>query len=184
MRMARGETIGDRGAQCARGEPVATSAISFATAYGEHGDALRRHLVRYTGDPASAEDLVHEAFVRLLSETAAGRPPEHVRAWLFRVAVNLATSRARRLGVASRRAPELARREVAPSPEDELLEREAVRDLNGRLAGLPVHVRMALVLAAHGYSGAEIARRIGRSELATRSILCRTRSRLRAGLAA
>ena len=184
MRMARGATIGDRGAQRARGEPVATSAISFATAYDEHGDALRRHLVRYTGDAASAEDLVHEAFARLLSEAAAGRPPEHLRAWLFRVAVNLATSRARRLGVASRRASELVRREVAPSPEDELLEREAARDLNGRLAHLPEHVRAALVLAAHGYSGAEIARRIGRSELATRSILCRTRGRLRAGLAA
>jgi RNA polymerase sigma-70 factor, ECF subfamily len=184
MEMARGDSSGDRGTQRARGEPVAAAAISFATAYHEHGGALRRHLVRYTGDSASAEDLVHEAFVRLMSECAAGRSPAHVRAWLFRVAVNLANSRARRMGVASRRASELVRREVAPSPEDELLEREAARDLNGRLASLPEHARMALALAAHGYSGAEIARRIGRSELATRSILCRSRSRLRAGTAA
>jgi len=181
--MARGETSGDRGTHRARGEPVAAAAISFATAYDEHGAALRRHLVRYTGDSASAEDLVHEAFVRLLT-AAAGRPPAHLRAWLFRVAVNLATSRARRLGVASRRAPELVWREVTPSPEDELLEREVTRDLNGRLASLPEHARTALMLAAHGYSGAEIARHIGRSELATRSILCRSRSRLRIGTAA
>lgn len=184
MGMARGETSGDRGTHRARGEPVAAAAISFATAYDEHGAALRRHLVRYTGDAASAEDLVHEAFVRLLTEAAAGRPPAHLRAWLFRVAVNLATSRARRLGVASRRAPELVRREVAPSPEDELLEREVARDLHGRLASLPEHARTALMLAAHGYSGAEIARHIGRSELARRSILCRSRSRLRTGTAA
>jgi RNA polymerase sigma-70 factor, ECF subfamily len=184
MGMARGETSGDRGTHRARGEPVAAPAIPFATAYDEHGDALRRYLVRYTGDAAAAEDLAHEAFVRLLSEAAAGRPPAHLRAWLFRVAVNLANSRARRLGVASRRAPELVRREVVSSPEDELLAREAARDLNGRLASLPAHARTALMLAAHGYSGAEIARRIGRSELATRSILCRSRSRLRTVTAA
>jgi len=184
MGMARGETSGDRGTHRARGEPVAALAISAARAYDEHGDVLRRHLARYTGDAASAEDLVHEAFVRLLTEVAAGRPPVHVRAWLFRVAVNLATSRARRQGVASRRASELARRDVAPSPEEELLEREAALAINGRLADLPEHARLALVLAAHGFSGAEIARRIGRSELATRSILCRSRSRLRADPAA
>jgi RNA polymerase sigma-70 factor, ECF subfamily len=186
MGMARGETSGDRGTHRARGEPVAALAISTAIsiAYDEHGQALRRYIARYTGEEAAAEDLVHEAFVRLLAESAAGRPPVHVRAWLFRVAVNLATSRARRQGVASRRAPELARREAAPSAEDELLEREFTLDLNGRLSGLPEDARTALVLAAHGYSRAEIARRIGRSELATRSMLCRSRSRLRAAAAA
>lgn len=90
----------------------------------------------------------------------------------------------RHLGVASRRAAELARRDVAPSPEEELLEREAARAITGRLAALPEHARLALVLAAHGFGGAEIARRIGRSEPATRSILCRSRSRLRADPAA
>jgi DNA-directed RNA polymerase specialized sigma24 family protein len=90
----------------------------------------------------------------------------------------------RHLGVASRRAAELARRDVAPSPEEELLEREAARAITGRLAALPEHARLALVLAAHGFSGAEIARRIGRSEPATRSIQCRSRSRLRADPAA
>jgi RNA polymerase sigma-70 factor (ECF subfamily) len=184
MGMARGETSGDRGTHRARGEPVAALANSTATAYDEHSEALRRYVARYSGEDAAAEDLVHEAFVRLIAESAAGRRPVHVRAWLFRVAVNLATSRARRQGVASRRAPELARREAAPSAEDELLERELTLDLNGRLAGLPQDARTALVLAAHGYSRAEIARRIGRSELATRSMLCRTRSRLRAAAAA
>ncbi|HEX7172334.1 MAG TPA: sigma-70 family RNA polymerase sigma factor [Candidatus Limnocylindria bacterium] len=182
MGMARGELSGDRGTHRARGEPVAALAISAA--YDEHGEALRRYLARYTSELAAAEDLVQEAFVRLLAESAAGRPPVHVRAWLFRVAVNLATSRARRQGVASRRAPELARREAAPSAEEELLEREVRLDLNGRLANLSVDARTALVLAAHGYSRAEIARRIGRSELATRSMLCRSRSRLRAAAAA
>ena len=185
MGMARGETNGDRGTRGARGEPVASLATAATTAaYAEHGEALRLHLTRLTRDAAAAEDIVHEAFVRLITESAAGRAPDHVRAWLYRVAVNLATSRARHQGVATRRASELLARGVAPSPEDELLDREASRQLAVQLAHLPDDVRTALILSAHGYSGAEIGRRIGRSELATRSMLCRQRSRLRSTFAA
>ncbi len=184
MQMARGDTSGDRGAGGARGEPVAAVAISASAAYGDHGEALRLFLVRYTRDASAAEDLVQEAFVRLLVESTAGRAPTNVRAWLFRVGVNLATSRARRLGVAMRRAADLLPRSFVPSPEDELIDREESRRLTDLLHGLPEDVRVALLLSAEGYSGAEIARRIGRSELATRSLLSRQRSRLRATAAA
>ncbi|MGH2427551.1 MAG: RNA polymerase sigma factor [Candidatus Limnocylindria bacterium] len=185
MGMARGETTGGgRGADGSGGNPTAASAILTSTAYLEHADPLRAFLTKQTRDAAAAEDLLHEAFVRLLTEEAADRAPDHARAWLFRVATNLATSRIRRQGVAARRAPELVRRDVAPSPEDELVEREAAAALESRLAQLPADVRLALLLAAHGYSGAEIAERIGRTELATRSLLCRNRSRLRAALVA
>lgn len=170
---------GDRGAERARGETVAESTTSAATAYAAYGDALRTHLAAYTRDHAAGEDLLHETFVRLLTELAAGRQPRHLRAWLFRVGINLATSRARHHGVARRRAPELVRREVVPSPEDELIDRESAGALAGRLRALPDDVRAALLLSAHGYTGAEIARRIGRTELATRSLMCRHRRGLR-----
>jgi RNA polymerase sigma factor (sigma-70 family) len=159
-------------------------AISTSAAYDEHGEALRLFLARYTRDVAAAEDLTHEAFVRLLVESNAGRPPSNVRAWLFRVGVNLATSRARHQGVATRRAGELLHRAFVPSPEDVLIDREESSRLTRLLDGLPDHVRVALLLSAEGYSGAEIARTIGRSELATRSLLCRQRSRLRSSAAA
>ena len=184
MGMARGERRGDRGAHRVRGETVAGLAILAATAYADHADALRGRLSAYTRDAAAAEDLLHETFVRLLTELAAGRTPQHVRAWLFRVGINLAASRARDHLVARRKAPDLVRRDVVPSPEDELLEREAAVAVAGRLAHLPADVRAALLLSAHGYSGAEIARHIGRTELATRSLICRHRSRLRESAAA
>ena len=184
MGMARGEPRRDRNTPRVRGETVAGLAILAATAYADHADALRGHLAAYTRDRAAAEDLLHETFVRLLTELAAGRAPQHLRAWLFRVAVNLAASRARHQGVMRRTAPELIRREVVPSPEDELIEREAAGAIIGRLAQLPGDARAALLLSAHGYSGAEIALHIGRSELATRSLICRHRSRLRSSLAA
>lgn len=159
-------------------------AILAAGAYADHADALRGHLAAYTRDAAAAEDLLHETFVRLLTELAAGRTPQHLRAWLFRVGLNLAASRARHHLVARRKAPDLVRRDVVPSPEDELIEREAAVAIAARLAHLPGDVRAALLLSAHGYSGAEIARHIGRTELATRSLICRHRSRLRESAAA
>lgn len=178
--MAREEVRGDRGAEAARGEAGAATAISVADAYDEHAPALRAYLRGATRDVAAAEDLVHETFVRLLVELLGGRAPIRVRAWLFRVAANLAASRGRHLGVASRRATDLVRRDVVPSPEDEVLDREAAIALRGSLAELPADVRIALLLAAEGFSGAEIAARIGRSEVATRSLICRYRGRLRA----
>lgn len=51
-------------------------------------------------------------------------------------------------------------------------------------AHLPKDARAALLLSADGYSSAEIAQRIGRSELATRAMLSRQRSRLRTIVAA
>ena len=174
-----GERDGDRGAGDARGKTVAALAILASTAYAEHAVGLRNHLAAFTRDAAAAEDLLHETFIRLLTEIAEGRPPRHLRAWLFRVGVNLATSRARHHGVARRRAPELVSRDVAPSPEEELIERETAGALTRLLAHLPDDVRTALILSAHGYSGAEIARHIGRSEIATRSLISRHRSRLR-----
>jgi len=180
MGKARGETSGDRGAGGARGEPVAAVASPASSAYDEHGESLRRFLARHTRDAAAAEDLAHEAFVRLLTESAAGRPPTHVRAWLYRVGLNLAASGARHRGVAMRRAGDLVSRDTAPSPEELLMEREASRSLAELLDGLPRDARTALLLTAHGYSGAEIAQRIGRSQLATRSLICRQRIRLRA----
>jgi RNA polymerase sigma factor (sigma-70 family) len=181
MGMARGETSGDRGAGGTRGEPVAAVAIGaiVGAAYAEHAAALRTRLTGVTRDTAAADDLVQETYVRLLTEVAAGRQPVHLRAWLFRVGANLAASRGRRQGVAARRASELLRRDVVRSPEDELLDREQASDVHGRLARLAPSARLALLLAAHGYTGAEIAAHIGRTPLATRSLICRARGRLR-----
>jgi RNA polymerase sigma factor (sigma-70 family) len=181
MGMARGETSGDRGVGGTRGEPVAAVAIgaSVAAAYAEHAAALRTRLTAVTRDLAAADDLVQETYLRLLTELAAGRQPVHLRAWLFRVGTNLAASRGRHHGVASRHAHRLIAHGVVPSPEEELLDREDARDVHGRLAVLPPSARCALLLAAHGYSGSEIAAHIGRTPLATRSLICRARGRLR-----
>ena len=69
--------------------------------YEAHHAEVYAFLVRSTRDPSAAEDLLQETFLRLTTEARAGRAPEQVRAWLFRVASNLAISRARRHATAN-----------------------------------------------------------------------------------
>lgn len=148
-------------------------------AYAAHAGAVRRGLARYVHDPAAAEDLVQEAFIRLVIEVRAGRTPDQVGSWLHRVGYNLAMSRGRRIAVAARHSGDVTRPGEGPSPEVLTLEAERDDWLRGALATLGGIDRQALVLASQGYRGAEIARSIGRTDGATRTLLCRARAKLR-----
>lgn len=156
-------------------------------AWTAHHEEVYAYLVRTTRDPAAAEDLLQEAYVRLLRETRAGRAPDNTRAWLYRVAANLAVSRGRRLGTAIRWLAGSGRRAAQPAtddpPEAALLAREGSSELVGALASVKPDARAALLLAAEGFTGAEIAAAIGRSEAATRTLMCRARLQVRSGLA-
>jgi RNA polymerase sigma-70 factor (ECF subfamily) len=130
-------------------------------------------------DPEAADDLTQETFIRLVREVQQGRTPDNVRAWLYTVAAHLVTSRARRAAVADRFKAVLALRGHADGPEADAIRGEQHADLRRALADLPADARTALLLAAHGFSGQEIGRVLGRTEGATRTLLCRARIRLR-----
>jgi RNA polymerase sigma factor (sigma-70 family) len=158
--------------------------IDPALAYVEHAAELRTYLLRCTRDAGTAEDLTQEAFLRLCGEVQAGRAPDNVRAWLYRVARNLAASRGRHLVVVRRWLDGQARDEpLVDAPERLALLHDREDRLETALDALPDPTRRALLMAASGYSGREIAGRISRSEVATRTLLCRGRSRLRVLLA-
>lgn len=151
-------------------------------AYEAHRPQLIRYLTGLTRDPSTAEDLVQDAFVRLTIETAAGRAPDDVGAWLHRVAHNLAMSRGRRLSVADRRRAELAVPDQPKSPESLALKSEQDREVQDAVSDLQAVHRYALMMAAMGYGGIDIARSIGRTEAATRTMLCRARAKVRTRL--
>jgi RNA polymerase sigma-70 factor (ECF subfamily) len=149
-------------------------------AYAAHRDGLVRHLTQVSRDPGVAEELAQEAFLRLAHEVEAGRAPDDTAAWLHRVGKNLATSRGRHLQVADRRAGELPRPADPPSPDEVVAGGEltvAVAAAIERLSGTERH---ALLLAAHGFGGPEIASSIQRTPGATRTLLCRARAKIRA----
>lgn len=149
------------------------------SAFTAHADAVRRGLTRHVHDPAAAEDLAQEAFIRLVIEVRAGRTPDHIGSWLHRVGYNLAMSRGRRIAVAERHSADMARSSEGVSPEVLTLEGERDVGLRAALAMLGGVDRQALVLAAQGYRTVEIARSIGRTDGATRTLLCRARTKLR-----
>jgi RNA polymerase sigma-70 factor (ECF subfamily) len=165
---------------------ASTDADAFVTAAFEaHRDEIFTFVARATRDRDEAEDLVQEAFLRLAREVRAGRTPEQLRAWLYRVASNLVTSRFRHLTVARNWLERAGRREeeqAAPSPEARSIRREAFGEMERALATIPRDARTALLLAAQGFSGREVAETLGRSELATRALMCRARVRVRAEL--
>ncbi len=151
-------------------------------AFEEHSAKLTGFAYAMTRDRDVADDLVQESFLRLVKELASGRTPDNLAAWLFAVCSNLAVSRGRRASVAQRflRA---ARGGMDEAPADiETLRRETNAALLAALATVPGDARAALLMSANGFSGREIAAAIGRSEVATRTMMFRAREKLRVHL--
>ena len=151
-------------------------------AFDEHERALYGFALGLTRSGTAAEDLVQESYLRLVREVGAGRTPDNVRAWLYRVCANLATSRGRRATVATRYLPFLASREVGETPEARHLRLELGTELSAALAELTHDERTGLLLSAGGFHGPEIAAIIGRSHGATRTMLTRARMKVQARL--
>lgn len=74
-----------------------------------HLAALYRFALRLSGNPAAAEDLVQETFLRALRGFEGLRDPRAARSWLFQILSRLVTDRHRE-----------AAREVPLPPADEL----------------------------------------------------------------
>jgi RNA polymerase sigma factor (sigma-70 family) len=149
-------------------------------AYEAYEHELLGFLVRVTRDVGVAEDLAQEAFLRLCRELREVDPPDNLRAWLYRVAANLAVSRGRRITVARRwLAAARSDDETFEAPERTALRLERHEDLCAALDELPREQRVGLLMAAQGFSGHEVALALGRSDVSTRTMLCRARLRLR-----
>ncbi len=135
-----------------------------------------RLLVRRTGDPERAQDLVQEVFLRAL-EAAPANP----RPWLFAVALNLARDDGRAAARRDRKLALLAGEQVgaaAPPPDAELERIERVVLVREALAQLTELDRNALLLKAEGLSYEEIAASLGLSRGAVGTTLARARHRL------
>lgn len=102
--------MGETTAISAPGEHTRTSA-SFHELYEAHAASALRLALVLTGNRSAAEDLVQDAFVRLISRFQDRRHPESFERYLRTTIINLARSRWRS---ASRR---LRGREQADSPD-------------------------------------------------------------------
>ncbi len=171
-------------------DPTGDAAVSgrsvmdlVMAAYDEHQRSLASFAYSQTRDREAADDLVQESFTRLITELQKGRIPDNIQAWLFRVCSNLVISGARRRSVAQRFMAQITPHDPEVDAEIEILRREMTGAVHDGLARLAPDARVALVMAAHGFSGREIATSLGRTETATRTLMFRAREQMRGFLA-
>ncbi len=171
---------GHRVAAAAVHPDSATADNLIETAYRDHAASIHGVTLRSTRDPELADDVTHEAFVRLIAEARAGRCPDNIRAWLYRTSANLVVSRARRDAVARRHSPSLAPLHGPAQPDEIAVHREAQDELRAALAVLPAADRIAVLMSATGSTGEEIASHLKCSNGASRTRLSRARALIRA----
>lgn len=158
---------------------VSTTGSVVETAFDVHAPQLKAFALAAVRDEDAADDLVQETFIRFVRQVRTGQVPDNVGGWLHRVCANLITTQARRRSLFSRKKPLLVDRSVGASAEDRVLRLDESVRLRDALAELPVDARVALLMAAAGYSPAEVGEAIGRSTNATSTYICRARVRLR-----
>ena len=155
-------------------------------------------LTRFLGQRSSREDLVQEAFLRVIRARERYEPTARFTTWLFRIVYNLAVNETQRGGQRERLALDFAGRtedhdgdamnEIgdaqAPAPSQSLEREDMVRAVRAAIERLPETQRMALILAKYEERPyAEIAEILGSTEKAVKSLVHRARETLRVTLA-
>jgi RNA polymerase sigma-70 factor (ECF subfamily) len=150
---------------------------AFAQLYQRYARACFLLALRLTGQRQPAEDLVHEAFLKMMDTIGSYRGEAPFGAWFKRLTTNTAIDWLRR------------QRHLASSDTDALLEHavgmdsdsSSVVDADSLLARLPPRARAIVVLhELEGYTHAELGVLFGQSESYSKSILARALKRLQA----
>lgn len=161
---------------------------AFELLYRRYRNRLYAFLVRSTGDPAAAQDLFQETFLRVFRDRARYEPRAAFVTWLFTIARHLyldhvrAGGRAKEILIGSPAA-------LAAIPDTErgplraLENAEEERRLAAALVGLPEEDRAILLLSRfEGLRYAEIGKILGISEGAVKVRAHRALLQLRRGL--
>lgn len=151
-------------------------------------------LTAWCRDPACAEELAQEAFLRVYRARKEYSPSAKFTTWLFRIATNLALNAIRdgkyrqmQISMDARGETDEPQLEVAArglGADEQLIARERKQMIRGAILHLPAKQRAAVVL--HKYQEmeyAEIGKVLGCSEGALKSLLFRAYETLRVELA-
>lgn len=158
---------------------------AFETLFRRYVHAVVRYAYSIVGSWPRAEEIAQEAFLHVYRTRARYRPTARFSTWLYRIVTNLCLSERRR---ASRREADDAGSEMSmdllpagnPGGESDFLARERLARAQRVLQSLPSQQRAALWLArVEGLPYAEVARRLGCSVPAVKSLIHRATNRLR-----
>ena len=135
--------------------------IDLAALYAAHRLPLARLALLLVDDMATAEDVVHDAFIALQQHQSRLRDPDAALGYLRASVVNLSRSVLRKRQVA-RRHLKVAEPEATASADQDVLLRDEHRAALAAVRALPRHQREVLILRYwSGLSEREIAQALG-----------------------
>lgn len=153
---------------------------SAESLYREHGPGIFRFLVRLTGDRSLAEDVLHDAFQRLIE-----RPPrrqENIKGWLLKVATNrlrdIQRQSSRRATALLKLAPGRTVGDPGPAPDRSIAVLDARKAAASVIAELPERDRQILLLREEGFTHREIAIAVGTTTGSVGTLIARALARV------
>jgi RNA polymerase sigma factor (sigma-70 family) len=161
-------------------EPGANSRIE--SLFREHNDTLLRFLRARLHSEADAREAAQEAYVRLLQLDDPGQL-SFLRAYLFRIAANVATDLLRRRSLQAKAAQDIGFFDAdAPATQERGLQaRQQLAAVELALSQLPPKCREAFLLSRReGWASGKIATHLGVSDRMVRLYLVRALEHLEA----
>jgi RNA polymerase sigma-70 factor, ECF subfamily len=167
--------------------------VSFGMLVDRHRTPLVLHLSRLVQNPAVAEELAQDVFLRVHRSREKWEPSAKFSTWLFRISTNVAYNHFRdekyhnRNVSLDREVPNARKREFSDGRrgvENLLVEDVRVREIRAAIANLPFKQRAAVLM--HKYEGmdyAQIAGVLGCTPSAVKALMFRAYESLRAQLA-
>ena len=158
---------------------------AFAELYNEYVDRVYRYLLYRVREPSDAEDLASEVFTRAFANIQRYRwQGKSLLAWLYTIARNAVTDRARRARPTVDIADALALADQAPTAHEHVEENDRAAALRAAMSRLTADQQEVLLLRfMEDYSSQEVAKVLGKNEGAIRALQFRGLGRLRKLLA-
>jgi RNA polymerase sigma-70 factor, ECF subfamily len=150
--------------------------IDVGKLYEDFSKPLKAFIGKRVNDPALAEDLLHDVFLKIHNQIGSLKEKEKLAPWIYRIAQNSVIDSYRR------------RKEMIPAQEDLAFDAKQFHDIPEKLAPtlkalteqLPGKYKEALLLADfEGIKQTELAARFGISVSAVKSRVQRARKMLK-----
>ncbi len=150
---------------------------AFAAIYRLYGRACYNLALRILGQPAAAEDMAQDIFVRLIERIGSYRGDAPFGGWLKRMASNAIIDALRH-----RSYREVGNEDIVAAAVEKGAAPDATIDAWTLLQRLPPRSRAIVVLSQwEGFTHLELGQRFGQSESWSKSILARAMHQLKAG---
>ena len=151
---------------------------AFRGFYTQTSGMLWAYLARATHDPSAADDMLQEAYYRLLRATVTFESDDHRKNYLFRIATNLIRDRFRRPRPDNAQLPENGEGDI-PASGDLAQQTQQRSDLQRAMTQLTERERELVLLAyGQGSTHQEIAGALGLKTGSIKPLLFRARRKL------